>query len=117
MFINNTKYRRHKYHAVRTRIGDIAFDSKKEARRYQELIKLEEEGHITELTLQPAYMLQEGFKYAGKTIRPIQYFADFQYKQNGKFIVEDTKGVETDVFKLKRKMFWFRYPELELRVF
>ncbi|RKZ75172.1 MAG: hypothetical protein DRR19_29510 [Candidatus Parabeggiatoa sp. nov. 1] len=114
---NNAKSRRNKYHAVKTMIDGLTFDSKKEATRYRELKLLEKQGLITDLKLQPAYLLQEGFRYAGKMVRSVQYFADFEYKQNGKIIVEDTKGMETDVFKLKRKLFWFRYPELELRVF
>jgi hypothetical protein len=38
------------------------------------------------------------------------------YEENGKKIVEDVKGMETDVFKLKRKLFEYKYPEMELKI-
>lgn len=52
----------------------------------------------------------------GKTFRKIEYVADFQYEQDGKIIVEDVKGMETDVFKLKKKLFEYKYKDLELRI-
>lgn len=106
-----------KYHAVRTVIDGMIFASQKEAKRYQQLKRLEAQKVITDLKVQPVYQLQEKFQYAGKTVKAIRYIADFEYKQNGQIIVEDVKGVETEVFKLKRKFFWFRYPHLELRIF
>ncbi len=108
---------KHKYGAVRTTIDGTSFASKKEANRYLELKMFQKSGQITDLVLQPSYVLQEGFCKGKNKVRPIKYIADFQYMQNGKLIVEDTKGVETANFKLKRKMFWFRYPDVELLVF
>jgi hypothetical protein len=91
--------------------------SNKEAERYIELHKMEQEGTITSLILQPKYLLQEGFKKNGKTHRAIIYIADFSYLDNmGILHIEDVKGVETDVFKIKRKIFEFKYPELSLDV-
>ena len=52
----------------------------------------------------------------GRTFRKIEYIADFQYIENGKTIVEDVKGMQTDVFKLKHKIFEKVYPNLELRI-
>ena len=47
----------------------------------------------------------EACKKNGRTFRKIEYIADFQYIENGKTIVEDVKGMQTDVFKLKHKIF------------
>ena len=47
----------------------------------------------------------EACKKNGRTFRKIEYIADFQYIENGKTIVEDVKGIQTDVFKLKHKIF------------
>ena len=44
------------------------------------------------------------------------YEGDFEYQENGQWIVEDVKGAETDVWKLKRKMFLANYPTAHLRV-
>jgi hypothetical protein len=58
----------------------------------------------------------EACKKNGRTFRKIEYIADFQYIENGKTIVEDVKGMQTDVFKLKHKIFEKVYPNLELRI-
>lgn len=92
------------------------FDSKKEGNRYKELRLLERAGEISNLELQPRFLLQDKFKKNGKTYRKIEYVADFKYIENGKKIVEDVKGIQTDVFKLKHKIFEKVYPDLELRI-
>lgn len=58
----------------------------------------------------------EACKKNGRTFRKIEYIADFQYIENGKTIVEDVKGMQTDVFKLKHKIFEKVYTNLELRI-
>ena len=108
--------RKHKYHATKTIIDDIKFDSKKEARRYKELKLLERAGKIQELELQPKFILQERFVYQSKTIRAITYVADFKYKKGGEIIVEDTKGFRTEVFNIKAKMFKNKYPQYKFIV-
>ena len=105
-----------KYRNKKTQIGMYVFDSIAESKRYKELALLEKAGQIKGLELQPKFLLQEGFKKNGKTYRKIEYIADFMYIENGKVIIEDVKGIETDVFKLKRKMFEYKYPEFELRI-
>lgn len=59
--------------------------------RYRELVLLERAGKISNLQLQPRFLLQESFKKNGKTYRKIEYVADFQYIENSKTIVEDVK--------------------------
>ena len=107
-----------KYKAKKTVVDGITFDSKKEACRYQELKLMEKAGQITDLKLQPKFQLQAKYRNgAGKAIREVSYIADFQYKQDGKVIVEDVKGVKTEVYKLKKKMFEFiYYPQVIKKV-
>lgn len=105
-----------KYRNKKIVVDNIKFDSNLEATRYKELKLLERVGTITDLELQPRFLLQDSFKKNGRTFRKIEYVADFKYIENGKTIVEDVKGLQTDVFKLKHKLFEKRYPELELKI-
>lgn len=98
--------RKNKYSNHKCVINNIVFDSKKEARRYEELRLLEKANIINQLKLQPRYILQESFKYKGKTERAITYIADFEYidLERNKKVIEDVKGMKTDVYKIKRKL-------------
>lgn len=88
------------------------FDSAKEWRRNQELEALQRAGEISELKRQVPFVLMPSYKVADettkqgfRTIREIRYIADFTYRlKDGKKIIEDVKGMQTDVFKLKRKL-------------
>lgn len=106
-----------KYHAKKTIVDGITFDSAREARRYQELKLLERAGEIRGLRRQVRFELLPAFDVDGKHYRPTTYIADFTYTdaKTGKKIVEDVKGMRTDVYKLKAKMFAHRYgvPILE----
>ena len=105
-----------KYRNKKVIVEDYVFDSLQESKRYKELKLLLRAGQISNLELQPHFLLQDSFKKNGKTYRKIEYIADFKYIENGKTIVEDVKGIQTDVFKLKHKLFEKKYPELELRI-
>lgn len=105
-----------KYRNKKTQVDMYVFDSIAESKRYKELELLQRVGEIQDLQLQPKFLLQESFKKNGKTYRKIEYIADFKYIENGKTIVEDVKGIQTDVFKLKHKIFEKVYPDLELRI-
>ena len=105
-----------KYHNKKVQVDMYVFDSIAESRRYKELKLLEQAGEISELELQPRFLLQERFKKNGKTFRKIEYIADFQYIENGRLVIEDVKGKETEVFKLKRKLFEYEYPDYELKL-
>lgn len=98
-----------KYNARETEIDGIKFDSKLEAEHYASLKLLERAGVIKNLKLQPRFLLQDGFTYNGHKERKIEYVADFQYERDGKTIVEDAKGMRTEVYKLKRKLFLYKY--------
>lgn len=102
-----------KYKAKKTIIDGITFDSKSEAKRYQELKLLEKGGAIKNLSLQPKFMLQEGFVniYTGGKEREVAYIADFQYDEGDKTVVEDCKGFKTSDYKIKRKLFIKKYQD------
>lgn len=96
-----TKPKKSKYGAVKTEVDGIVFDSKHEAKRYQELRLLEQAWEITNLRLQVPYILFPKSKHG----RALKYIADFTYNdRNGQLIVEDAKGVKTPVYRLKRRM-------------
>ena len=101
-----------KYYNQKTLINGIKFDSKKEAKRYTELKLLEKAHIIKELELQKKFELQPKYKNKnGEHIRAITYIADFYYYDNEKqeYVVEDTKGFRTEVYKIKKKMFEYKY--------
>ena len=105
-----------KYKNKKVQIDMYVFDSIAESRRYKELALLEKAGEIENLQLQPKFLLQESFKKNGKTYREREYIADVMCEERGKVIVEDVKGMETKEFKIKRKLFEYKYPSLELRI-
>lgn len=98
-----------KYRAFKTTVGGITFDSGLEARRYTQLVMLEEGKVISNLQIQPKFRLIDSFKYDGKMIRAIDYIADFMYEENGKVIVEDVKGIRTKDYIIKSKLFIKKY--------
>ena len=105
-----------KYGNKKTIIDGIKFDSKLEAHRYCELKLLEEAKVIKNLKLQVPFELIPSYKKKGKTVKATKYIADFVYYDNEKKqqIIEDTKGVKTDVYKIKKKLLEYKYPELEI---
>lgn len=105
-----------KYSARKTERDGVLFDSKAESRRYVELNLLLMAGEISDLELQPEYELQPSFKRGKKTIRAITYTPDFRYVEHGVVVCEDVKGVATEAFKIKSKLFLFKYPDVELRI-
>lgn len=112
---------------ITTKAGEkIKFDSKKEQKRYTELLELLKSGEIRNLKLQPNFTLQEAYTTpGGERIRAVTYRADFSYirtntenkyiedwralvNAGGVFVVEDVKGgkaTRTPEFEIKRKLF------------
>ena len=100
--------KQNKYGNKKTVIDGIKFDSKKEGERFLQLKKLLDAGIIGDITVHPEFLLQEKFTdSSGKKHREIKYEADFKYfdKKIGKIIVEDVKGMRTQIYKLKKKLF------------
>lgn len=100
-----------KFHATRTVVDGITFDSKREAKRYQELKLMERAGIIRDLKRQVRYELIPAFDCNGKHYRPATYIADFVYTDvnTGGEVVEDCKGYRTDVYRLKAKLFAHKF--------
>lgn len=99
-----SKYKNHK-----TIIDGIKFDSQKEGNRYLVLKDKIKHNEISDLRLQVKFELQPKYIINGRTIRAINYIADFVYNENDKEIIEDAKGYRTEVYKLKKKMFEYKY--------
>lgn len=110
-----------KYKNKKVVVDGMSFDSKKEAKRYQELKMLERAGAIHDLQRQIKYVLipaqyeltsevyvkgkEKGKPKKGKLIeRECAYYADFVYICDGETVVEDTKGMKTPEYIIKRKL-------------
>ena len=105
-----------KYHNEKVTVDGITFDSQKEANRYQELLLEKLAGIVLEIELQPKFVLQEGYRDPRtlKWVRPIVYIADFRVTYaDGRVVVIDTKGFRTKEYRLKKKLFRRRYPEID----
>ena len=96
-----------KYGNRKCKINGHCFDSVAERDRYLLLDALRKFGDISELELQPKFMLQEGFTQHNIKHRPITYIADFKYidTATNQTIVEDVKGVATKEYLIKKKLF------------
>ena len=107
-----------KYHNKKTMYNGIVYDSKREAARWRELVLMERAGEIDDLQRQVKFVLQEGFNLPnGERVRPITYIADFLYvdRRTNKLIAEDAKGIATQVYKIKKKLFQRKFEYIELR--
>ena len=95
-----------KYNNTKTIVNDITFDSKREAKRYNELKLLERCNIISDLQLQVSYVLIPAQKGGLRNELALKYIADFVYFDNelNKIIIEDVKGVKTPIYIAKRKM-------------
>jgi hypothetical protein len=94
--------------------NDIVFDSRLEMMYYRDVLcPLEKSGDIVYCELQKPYELQPKFVHDNKTVQPIKYVADFfvRYKDGHEEVI-DTKGCPDSVAILKRKMFWYHYPNV-----
>lgn len=100
-----------KYRNKKTNVNGITFDSRREAKRYQELCLLVRAGEIANLKLQPSWRFfvdgsevkirSEGYPNG----RALTYRADFSYTdKNGVFHCEDSKGYATDAYKIKKAL-------------
>lgn len=110
-------YQYNKYGNGACYVDGIRFDSKREAARYQELCFLEKAGQIKDLQRQVKYILiptqrepdtmgVRGGVKKGKVIeKECAYYADFVYTtDDGLLVVEDTKGMRTTEYIIKRKL-------------
>ena len=101
-----------KYNAKKVEIDGIVFDSRAEGRFYEHLLDLMHDGVVESFGMQKPYTLLDKFPHpkTGKTIRAIKYVPDFEViYTDGRVEVVDVKGMQTDVFRMKCKLFMFRY--------
>lgn len=95
-----------KYKAKATVVDGKWFASKKEAKRYGELLLLEKAGIISNLKTQVRFPLNVNDE------KVCTYIADFTYFENGQTVIEDTKGFKTPLYKIKKKLMWACYQFL-----
>ena len=108
-----------KYNNRKVYMDGYQFDSAKERRRYIELSLLQKSGKISDLQLQVPFELipaqYETFERFGKNGKRLKdgkkciekacvYYADFTYYEDGQLVVEDTKGMRTKDYIIKRKL-------------
>lgn len=111
---------KNKYHNKKIYFGGVLFDSKKEYSYFCKLKLMEQVGMIRDLKRQVPFELIPTYKINGKTIRKMQYIADFTYitTEDNKLHVVDIKGSKntiTEAFKIKKKLFEYRYGvEIEI---
>lgn len=106
-----------KYKNKKRTIGGVTFDSIMESEYYEYLLEQKDLGVIKDFELQPVYLLLPSFRKNGRTIRKTEYKADFlvTYQDLTQEVV-DVKGMLTQAFKIKAKLFDYYYPHLELKL-
>jgi len=118
-----THYKGNKYSNKKIEVDGIVFHSKREAKRYKELLLLEQAGAISNLQRQVKYVLipsqrepdtvgARGGIHKGKVIeKECAYYADFVYfdREKQEVVVEDTKGMRTTDYVIKRKLMLYRH--------
>lgn len=106
-----------KYGNKKIFIDGQEYDSKLEYQRYCQLKLLEKANEIKDLRRQVCFEIQPSYRKRNKTIRAINYIADFVYIdiRTGQTVVEDTKGYRNEVYKLKKKIFEYVYKDLEIK--
>jgi hypothetical protein len=96
-----------KYNNKKTKIDGHTFDSKRESERYKVLKDWQKKGEIKDLKLQPRFPILETFDFRDKKMVGVVYIADFLYYDVRKevYVVEDVKGMVTDLYRVKMKFF------------
>lgn len=112
--MKRSKFNVDKDKAKRTCNG-IVFDSELEMKYYRDVVLPGvESGRIKYYELQKPYELQPKFVHDDKTVQPIKYVADFYIEYaDGSSEVIDTKGIPDSTAIVKRKMFWYVYPDIK----
>ncbi len=107
---------RSKYGNRRCEWRGETFDSVLERDRWLYLTAAQARGDIARLMRQVPFELTPSVRAGGRVlVRAVSYVADFVYEKDGIMVIEDTKGYETDVFKVKRAVLRHFYGK-EIRV-
>lgn len=95
----------------------IVFASVLEMKYYRDVVRpAMESGEVIAYELQKPYELQPKFTHDGRNVQPIKYVADFFVRYaTGNVEVIDTKGCPDSVAKIKRKLFWYHYPDINYK--
>ena len=114
--INRSKFNVDKDKSKRTHNG-IVFDSVLEMKYYRDVLcPAVESGDVVSYELQKPYELQPKFRHDEKSVQSIKYVADFfiVYKDGHEEVI-DTKGCPDSVALLKRKLFWYKFPDVDYK--
>ena len=107
--------KKQKFNAKKIEYDGIIFDSKVECEYYKELMNKVKNGEIKSFSIQPKYILQDKFTKYGKNYREITYSPDFMIVNNDDSItLVDVKGFSTPASELRKKLFDFQYPTIQL---
>lgn len=110
-----------KYRSRKVVKDGVTFDSQREYKRWSELVLLERAGQIRDLQRQVKFVLipaqyepdtvgvRGGVKRGRLLEREVSYVADFVYTQDGKTVVEDSKGFKTKDYIIKRKLMLYHH--------
>lgn len=114
LFISKSKFNVDSDKEKRSHNG-IVFDSILEMKYYRDVVLPKvESGEIINYELQKPYELQPKFIHDGKSVQSIKYIADFYLEfADGHSEVIDTKGMPDSTALLKRKLFWYVYPDIK----
>jgi len=99
-----------KFHAIKVEYKGHKFDSKMEYRRFVELELLEKSKQIKDLKVHPRFPIIFHMK------KVCDVMGDFEYMENGQWVVEDVKGIDNAVSRLKRKLVCLQYPSVNWRL-
>lgn len=80
------------------------YRSEREAQRHRELLALQRAGRVANLRREVPFVLAPSARIAGRTKPALRYFADFTYTEAGVEVVEDVKGMRTQVYLIKRHL-------------
>jgi hypothetical protein len=97
--------KRNKYGNKQVIYDGIPFHSTKEGNRYLELKLLQRAGVISNLELQKPYVIIHASEYGND----VKYIADFVYEQDGRTVVEDSKGFRTKEYVIKKRLMAERF--------
>lgn len=103
-----------KYGNKKVTIDGHKFDSKMEADYYYHLKVAKDKNEIRDFNVHTKVTLQPAFRFKGKAVSAITYTPDFiVYHHNGEVDYVDVKGVKTNEFRIKEKMFKFQLKDFE----
>ena len=108
---------KHNYHAKRTTCAaGHPRPSRAEAKRCADLHLLQRAGVISDLEFEPQYWFAvNGVQLKHENGRRIGYKPDFRYRENGRIVVEDVKGVSVRDWPLRRAVFLALFPDVDFR--